>query len=516
MVFSDLTLPTPHPTVVHMLEASATADPDATAVIYRGTEIDYRQLWGRVLRTTDVLGNRSGERVAVVMGNSLETVVTYFAVLKSGAQLVVLNPSYTATELRTIIRDAAPALVLHDNTARVAVNEAVDGGAAPMLLPAGQLQVGGAEDTVRKEHIDLDPDSLALLQYTGGTSGVPKGVNLTHRSLATNVAQREALLPTEVGRERVLCVMPVFHSYALCMGIFLAFNSRGTLVLHERYRPTDVFAAVREQQITVFPGNPTIFTGMLGHPEFDPLDWATVDTCYSGSAPLPAEVLSRWEAAVGAPIYEGYGQTEAGSILTFNPSGGNRKVGSVGVPVAATEVQVVDLNTGVVPVPAHELGEVRARGPQVMQGYRQRPDETSAALRDGWLYTGDIGYLDEDGYLFIRDRKKELCIVAGYNVYPREVEELLFNHPAVLDAAVVGIPDSYRGEVLHAFVTPRRDDADLAEALPAYCAAHLARYKVPTAFHLMPVLPKTPVNKTDKIALKASLMNTPAGEVSNV
>lgn len=506
---SDLPLPRVHQSVVHMLAASAEAAPDAIAVLYKGTATSYGQLWGRVLGTAHALGDRRGERVAVAMGNSLETLVVYFAVLKSGAQLVMLNPAYTATELRAIIDDAAPSRVIYDATARLAVSEAVGHAAAPVTASVADVFVEHPDDVGDDSRVDISSDALALLQYTGGTSGLPKGVNLTHGSLAVNVAQREALLPTDVGSERVLCVMPVFHSYALCMGIFLAFNARGTLVLHERYRPTEVFAAVRDERITIFPGSPTLFVGLLGHAEFEPADWETVHTCYSGSAPLPAEILTRWEKAVGAPIYEGYGQTEAGSILTFNPRGGDRKLGSVGVPVAATEVQIVDLDTGTASVPALELGEVRARGPQVMQGYRERPDETAIALRDGWLYTGDIGFLDDDGYLFIRDRKKEMSIVSGYNVYPREVEEVLFKHEAVLDAAVVGVPDPYRGEVLHAFVVSGGPDPGLSEELLAHCSRQLARYKVPTEFHVVAALPKTSVNKTDRLALKSSLADAP-------
>jgi long-chain acyl-CoA synthetase len=333
-----------------------------------------------------------------------------------------------------------------------------------------------------------NPQDLALLQYTGGTTGKSKGVNLTHRAIATNVAQREALLPTKMDAERVLCAMPLFHSYGMAMGLFLAANCRGTLVIMERYRPDDLLRIVQEERITLFPGSPTIFTGLLGHADFPRTDWSTVHTCYSGSAALPEETLRRWEQAVGAPVYEGYGQTEAGPVLTFNAVGKTRKPGSVGIPVPDTDIRIVE-------------GEVVARGPQIMQGYRNRPQETAEALRDGWLHTGDMGELDADGYLYIRGRKKDMVIVGGYNVYPREVEEVLITHPAVAEAAVVGGPDAYRGECLHAYVALTK--AATTDDLLAYCGERLAKYKVPATLEVLEALPKTSVGKLDKLPLKA-------------
>jgi long-chain acyl-CoA synthetase len=379
-------------------------------------------------------------------------------VLASGAQLVPLNPLYTKREIDEIVADAQPASVLTQT----------------------ELKSGKALSFP-------SPDSLALLQYTGGTTGKAKGVNLTHRAIATNVAQREALLPTRMDGERILCVMPLFHSYAMAMGLFLAANCRGTLVILERYKPELVLETIEKEGITIFPGSPTIFTGLMAHPRFAQTDWSSVHTCYSGSAALPEETLKRWEQAVGAPVYEGYGQTEAGPVLTFNTLG-RKKVGSVGVPVPDTEIRI-------------HGNEVLARGPQIMRGYRNRPQETAEALKDGWLHTGDIGEIDADGFLYIRDRKKDMVIVGGYNVYPREVEEVLISHPAVAEAAVVGGPDAYKGECLHAYVALRAPVEQ--QALIDYCKKHLAPYKIPTTLEILDTLPKTSVNKTDKLSLKA-------------
>jgi long-chain acyl-CoA synthetase len=443
-----------HPTVVHMLAAAAAARPQGEALVCGDRRVTYGEYFSWVCGLSHQL---KGERIATLLSNSIEACVATFGVMASGAQLVPLNPLYTKREIDEIVADAQPSAVLQEVA----------------------LSKGGHREPP-------NPDSLALLQYTGGTTGKAKGVNLTHRSIAINVAQRETLLATAMG-ERILCVMPLFHSYAMAMGLFLAANCRGTLVILERYHPEEVLRIINEEKITIFPGSPTLFTGLMAHPDFSKTDWSSVHTCFSGSAALPEETLKRWEAAVGAPVYEGYGQTEAGPVLTFNSHFG-KKVGSVGKPVPLTEIRI-------------EEGEVLARGPQVMQGYRNRPQETAEALKDGWLHTGDMGEIDEEGFLYIRGRKKDMVIVGGYNVYPREVEEVLASHPAVAEAAVVGGPDAYRGEVLHAYVALRAPV--IPDSLLGYCKERLAPYKIPATLEILDALPKTSVGKLDKLPLKA-------------
>jgi long-chain acyl-CoA synthetase len=485
-----------------MLAAAAAARPDGEALVCGERRLDYAGYAGAVAAFAselEALGARGG-RVATLVPNSIEACVAAFAALAAGAQHVPLNPLYTAHELGAILEDAAPAVLVAD--ARLAVP-----AGAPNVIRVGP----GARRLDPPGHRTAlplpEPDSLALLQYTGGTTGRAKGVNLTHRAIATNVRQREGLLPTAMDDERILCVMPVFHSYAMAMGLFLAASCRGALVILERYKPEDVLATVGRERISIFPGSPTLFTGLLGHPEFPGTDWSSVHTCYSGSAALPEETLRRWREAVGAPVYEGYGQTEAGPVLTFNPAHGVTKPGSVGIPAADTEIQIVDVATGRNVLPVGGRGEIRARGPQLMQGYRNRPAETADALRDGWLYTGDIGELDADGYLYIRDRKKDMVIVGGYNVYPREVEEVLCSHPAVAEAGVVGAPDAYRGERVLAYVALRPGADASAETLFDHCRERLARYKLPATIEVLDTLPKTTVNKLDKLALKARAAN---------
>ena len=484
-------------TVVHMLAEAAGRHPGAEALVCgerRLSYAEYASCAAALARELESLGAR-GERVATLLGNSIEACVAAFGVMAAGAQHLPLNPLYSPRELELMLRDAAPRVLI--------VDAALEGAVAPLVDSTGIAHVTTVGQGARGLTLTdfPDPESLALLQYTGGTSGRPKGVNLTHRAIATNVRQREALLPTRHG-ERILCMMPVSHSYGMAMGLFLAAHCAGTLVVLAKYVPEDVLAAVEAERITVFPGSPTVFVGLMAHPRFAATGWESVHTCYSGASALAEETLRRWREAVGAPVYEGYGQTEAGPVLSFNPVRGPVKSGSVGVPVPQTEIQIVDVESGTRVLGRGERGEIRARGPQIMQGYRNLPAETAQALRGGWLYTGDIGELDADGYLFIRERKKDMLVVSGYNVYPRELEEVLATHPAVLEAAVVGLRDEYRGELAIAYVALRPGANADEDELSAHCRANLARYKLPARIRIVEALPKTSVAKTDKNALR--------------
>ncbi|MEO8654545.1 MAG: AMP-binding protein [Ramlibacter sp.] len=502
---ATFTLPQAEPTIVQMLAAAARDAPQVEALVFGERRLDYTGYVASVAAFAHELQSlgAAGGRVATLLGNSIEACIAALGTLAAGAQQVPLNPLYTAYELAAILEDAAPlVLVVDANLAAMAERVARHAGVKHVIVVGD-----GARrlDTATAGAAALPPapagDALALLQYTGGTTGRAKGVELTHSAIAINVAQREALLPTRRG-DRILCMMPLSHAYAMAMGLFLALHCAGTLVILPRYQPDEVLAAVTRERIGVFLGSPTIFNGLLAHPDFAAADWHTVHTCYSGSSALAAATLERWRDAVGAPVYEGYGQTEAGPVLTFNPAGGLVKPGTVGVPVPLTEIQIVDAAIGEEVLPTGQGGEIRVRGPQVMRGYRNRPEETAQALRGGWLYTGDIGEFDSDGYLSIRDRKKDMVIVGGYNVYPREVEEVLFAHPDVVDAAVVGRPDAYRGEILVAHVVLRPGSHPDAETLLAHCRQRLARYKLPAQWQFVQQLPKTPANKTDKLALR--------------
>lgn len=509
-------VPVAAPSVVHLLADAALRAPRREALVCDDERIDYERYLAAVAgfaHDLQALG-AAGERVATLIGNSIDGCVAAFAGLAAGAQLAPLNALLTPHELEPILADALPRVfVVHSALAAAAVPVARRLGIAHCIvvgegarrLADGATEAARAHGSGRTALPPLPhPDAPALLQYTGGTTGRAKGVELTHRALAVNVAQREALLPTREG-DRVLCMMPLAHAYGMAMGLLLAVRAASTLVILPRYQPDAVLDIVPRERIGVFLGSPTIFTGLLAQARCAGTDWRSVHTCYSGAAALAAATLERWRSVSGAPVLEGYGMTEAGPVLAFNPAGGPVKPGTVGVPVPGTEIEIVDVETGTRVLERGASGEIRARGPQLMRGYRQRPDETAQALRDGWLYTGDIGLIDEDGWLAIRDRKKDMAIVGGYNVYPREVEEVLFAHPDVADAAVIGVPDAYRGEALCACVVPRAGASGDAAALRSFCAERLSRYKVPAEVRFMAALPKTAANKTDKTALRRSL-----------
>ena len=492
-----------HPTVVHMLAAAAGASGGHTALICGDEQLSYNGYAACVAALAHELqAHGDTGRVALLLRNSLDICIATFAVQSAGAQVVPLNPDYTAYELQPILEDAAPSLVLH---------EAGDAPVLPVLQALGipGIAIGPGARRLTLAFGDArplplpDPAGLSTLQYTGGTTGRAKGVNLGHTAVATNVSQRESLLPTRPERERVLAITPLFHSYASAMGLYLAVFCRGTLVILPRYHPAAVIEAIGRERITLFSGSPTIFAGLLGFEGFAQANVSSLELCFSGSAALSEATLQRWEAATGTTISEGYGQTEAGPVLTYNPRFGLRKPGSVGVAVSDTAVQIVDVETGRTVLPPGEKGEIRARGPQLMEGYRNRPEETQAALRDGWLYTSDIGWLDSDGYLTVCDRKKDMVIVSGFNVYPREVEEALQHHPAVAEAAVVGMPDAYRGEQLRALVVLRPGVPADAGVLTDHLQSLLARYKVPQRIEIVAGLPKTVIGKVDKQRIRA-------------
>ena len=500
-------IPFVHETVVHMLRDAAIRSPDATALESEDERRTYAEnpacAAGRA-RELGALG-ATGGRVALLMANSIDIAVATFAVQSAGAQVVPLNPAYTSHELAPILENAAPTILIHDATIADTIAELAQRIALPHRIAVGPH---ARRFTEWRTHTDLaraillpDSDSLSTLQYTGGTTGRPKGANLTHRCVSINVAQREALLPTEPERERILAITPLFHVYAVAMGLYLAAYCRGALFILPRYRPELVLAAIERDRITLLSGSPTIYTGLMAHERFGATDLTALRLCFSGASALSEETLRRWEAATGCPICEGYGQSEAGPVLTFNPRYGRRKAGSVGIAVPATDIAIVDTATGTRVLGVGEAGEIRARGPQIMRGYRGLAQETNEALRDGWLHTGDIGELDADGYLFIRDRKKDMVIVSGFNVYPREIEEALYANPAVLEAAVVGVADSYRGEALVGFVVPA-GSPPRPEDLRAYLAGRLAHYKVPREIRIVTSLPKTTVGKVDKRQLR--------------
>jgi len=349
--------------------------------------------------------------------------------------------------------------------------------------------------------MDIDPaEDLAVLQYTGGTTGVSKGAMLTHRNLVANVHQCLAWFPDiRMGKESILCTLPFFHSYGMTVDMNFGVLSGSTLVLIPNPRDLHmVLKAITKHRPTLFPGVPAMYIALINNPDVQSgkMDVTSIRACLSGAAPLPVEVQQEFERLTGGKLVEGYGLSESSPVTHANPLDGIRKAGSIGMPVPNTEVRVVDVEDRAKELPLGEIGELAVKGPQVMKGYWNMPEETDNVMdADGWLYTGDIAQADETGFFYIVDRKKDMIIASGYNIYPRDVEEVIFEHPKVEDVAVAGIPDPKRGETVKAYVVLKEGQTATEEEIIEFCRDKLSKYKVPTAVEFRTELPKTMVGK---------------------
>jgi len=506
--------------VVHLLRDAAAESPHLPALFFEGTRLDYGQYAGLVGAVARRIGTcvRPGDRVAIAMRNSLDLAVATFAVHALRAQAVPLNPGYSERELAVMLADAEPCMVLYDQSVTQDLRTL-----CPALPQEAFWCTGDGNGLVEllPEACPLPADlptheDLATLQYTGGTTGRPKGVNIPHRQIAYNIAQREAWLPTRRGAEVVLCTMPLFHVSAVSMSLYLCLHARGELVIHRRFNVTAALQAIAQHRVTLMSAAPTIFYDILKQP-LDRASLASLRACFSGAAPLPRETLERFEQATGCAIFEGYGMSEAGPCLTFNPMHRERKAGSVGLPVPGCELQVVDVDDGRTPLAPGQAGEIRVRGPQVMAGYRNLPEQTAQALRDGWLHTGDVAVIDADGYVHMQGRKHDTINVAGFKVYPIEIEQVLLSRREVGEAAVFGANDERMGQVVHAWVTPAPGRRIDVQRLLDHCATQLAAYKVPRRIGVVDRLPRTSVGKLARNTLApvdvpapASTADTPA------
>jgi len=353
--------------------------------------------------------------------------------------------------------------------------------------------------------IGIDPEvDLAALQYTGGTTGLPKGVMLTHRNLLANAMQCALWAKefSERGNDVYLDVIPFFHSYGQTVGMNNAIFNAATMVLIPQFEINMLLQAIKTYKPNFFPGVPTLYVAILSHPEALNFGVDKLRLCNSGSAPIPVEVIKQFSRISGGIFCEGYGLSEASPVTHSNPIMGMKKVGSIGVPFPDTEAKIVDAETGKQELGPNEPGELIIRGPQVMSGYWEKPEETAATLKDGWLYTGDIGTMDEDGYFYIVDRKKDMIIAGGFNIYPREVDEVLYEHPKVQEAVTVGIPDEYRGETVKVYIVLKEGMECTEEEIITYCRERLAAYKAPRMVEFRAELPKTMVGKILRRSLR--------------
>lgn len=508
--------------------------PDRTALVYFGTRISYGRLAGlcdRFAGWLRGLGVRPGDRVGIMLPNCPQIVVAIIGSQRAGAIPSLFNPLYVPREIEHQARDSGVRLFLTlDLLAARAGPALVAAGVHQLALtrvqeyfpfPLKQLfplklrregtrvELPAAppavwwQDGMGRSYPPLEPPpvdprrDVAVLFYTGGTTGVSKGVACSHYNILANVMQVREFVrrPDDPERAEVtINVMPIFHAYGFINCVSYGLSWGHTAVLLPRFDPKQVLQVIQKYRPTAFPGVPTLYIGLLRQPDLAKYDLKSIDYCLSAAAPMPGELMTAFEQATGGKILEGYGLTEASAATHLHPIAGARKPGTVGIPLPGVDCRIVDLVTGADLGPGRE-GEVVLRGPNVALGYWNRPDETAETFRDGWLYTGDIGVMDEDGYLTIVDRKKDMVIAGGYNIYPREIDEVLYQHPKVQEACAVGVPDAYRGETIKAFVVLKPGETATADEIVAWCRQHLAAYKAPRLVEFVPDLPKSAIGK---------------------
>ncbi|MFC3041853.1 long-chain fatty acid--CoA ligase [Virgibacillus xinjiangensis] len=489
--------------------------PNHTAVTFHDKSYTYKQLnqlIQNVAASLKNIGVDRGDRVALMLPNCPQYPIGYYAALLCGATIVQVNPMYKSSELLHVLNDSGAEVLIALDRLLPAVEEVIDRTEVEALIP-----VSFESDCKFNEYMEdrglpvpnvmINPqEDIAVLQYTGGTTGRSKGAMLTHYNLVANTLQSYATskVRTRLGKERVLTISPLFHVYGMTSCMNLTFYMGGNLILVPKFDVEQTVKVIEKTKPTIFPGVPTMFIALLNHYKDQPFDLTSLRTCTSGSAPLPVEVLNKFNKTSGTNVAEGFGLSEASPVTHRNPIAGLQKSGSIGIPIPNTDAKIVDSATGDEELEIGEVGELVIKGPQIMKGYWNMPDETENVLRDGWLYTGDLAKMDRDGFFYIVGRKKEMIIASGYNVYPVEVEDVIYTHPNVLEAAVIGVPDKYRGETIKAVVVPK-DAKELDEdELIAFCRQRLAAYKVPQSVEMVSELPKTTVGKI----LKRSLVET--------
>lgn len=522
----------PRRSLIDILRIAAADVPDKPATAFLGAQLTYGEILHRSDRLATYLaqtGIGKGDRVGIMLPNCPQYLIAVFSILRIGAIVVNVNPLYTPREVAVVAQDSAMRLLIVLDVlapAALAIREQTDierviiTSAAEYSIAAAECpSIDGTErladvlasvTEVKLPRVTIDAENdVAVLQYTGGTTGTPKGAMLTHYNLFANVIQTTTLITSGLhrGEERFLLVIPFFHIYGFTVGLLSGAWLGAQQILIPKYDVEALLKAIRDYRPTYFPGVPTIYISLLNHPHARDYGIDKIRAFNSGSAPLPLEVLDQFEAMTGGTLCEGYGLSEASPVTHTSPTLSIRKPGSIGIPLPDTDIKIVDLEEGVRELAIGEEGELCINGPQVMKGYWNNEAETASTLRthaDGslWLHTGDVARLDDDGFAYIVQRKKDMVIVGGFNVYPSEVEGVLFTHPAVMEAAVIGVPDSYRGEVVKAFIVFKPGTECDIESLRAHCAANLAEFKRPVQIEIRETLPKSAVGKVLRRVLR--------------
>lgn len=534
----------PEITLPEVLRNSAEKHLKKTAIIYLGKRMSYKTLHEHTDRFSSALrkkGIERGDRVAILLPNIPQFVIAFYGALRAGATVVPCNPLYKEKELEfQLIDSEAEIIVVSNNIVRgqelfesigkvrsrtrlkEVITTSVTDFASPLkkiLAPLAGVKKREYPDTedmmqllerTKPERFSekIDPRiDLAILQYTGGTTGISKGAMLTHRNLVANALMVANWLPMREADEVNIAAIPFFHIYGLTVAMNAPILRGNTIVLFPRFAPEEILKAIQKEKATVFCGVPTMYVAMCNHKNVKRYSLDTIRGCISGAAPLPKAVKETFDRLTSANLAEGYGLTEASPVTHCNPLDDRGKVrsGSIGLPFPDTDARIVALNDPSNELAVGEVGELAVKGPQVMMGYWKREDETKLVLRDGWLLTGDMAKMDSDGYFYIVDRKKELIDISGLKVWPREVEEVIFTHQAVEEAAVIGAPDHYRGEVVKAYVVLKKGLSATAEDIITHCKNRMASFKVPKIVEFRDELPHSLIGKVLKRELKEEI-----------
>lgn len=530
--FVPQSLHIPEATIPGLFAQTVKNFPEAPATVYFGGRMRYRRLGelaARFAAALAALGVKKGSRVAIILPNLPQYPIVHYAVLQLGAIAVPTNPLYVERELEYQLRDSGAEVAialdllfprLEAVRPHTALREVIYTGIGEylpllkrLLYPLKAKREGRwvnippqahtllFSETIKKKfpappRVDVRPDDVAILLYTGGTTGISKGAVLTHRNLVANLVQVKSWFPDiRPGKEVTLAALPFFHSYGMTSCLHMSMYIGGANVLIPRFEVNMVLRALAQHKVSLFPGVPTMYVAVNNHPQIKRYNLKSVRACMSGGAALPLQVAKKFEEVTGgARLVEGYGLSETSPVTHCNPITGERREGSIGLPLPGTEAIILDPDTHE-PLPPHQVGELAVRGPQVMQGYWNMEEETRLAMNEGWFLTGDLAKMDEDGYFYIVDRKKDMIIAGGFNIYPREIEEVLYNNPKVKEAAVIGAQDPYRGETVKAFIVLQEGHQATEEEIIAYCQQYLAKYKTPKLVEFREQLPKSMIGK---------------------
>jgi len=534
----------PESTLGNVLAQTASKYPAHTALLFFGRKITYAELDGLVNRFANALtglGVKKGDRIALMLPNIPQMVIAYYGTLRLGAIAVATNPLYLEHELEVQLKDSGAEILVAVDMFYPVISRALPKTSVKKLILCGikdylpfplnllyPIKAKIEKQWVNVKRVQpiydflsllskapatpistvITPDDTAILQYTGGTTGTPKGAILTHRNLVANaVHNRVWLKGGKEGEERILAVIPFFHVYGMTTAMNLGMLLGAELILLPKFHTKEVLEFINKYRPTIFPGIQAMYLAIGNFPNIHKYDLTSIKAAISGAGPLMREVQERFEQLTKARIVEGYGLSEASPVTHCNPVFGRRKLGSIGLPFPDMDAMIVDIETGEKEMPVGDTGELVVKGPQVMKGYWNKPDESAYALRGGWLHTGDIAKMDEEGYFFIVDRIKDMIKTVGENVYPREVEEVLFTHPKVKDVVVVGLPDGFKGEKIKAYIILKEGVTAESTEIIQYCREQLSKFKVPKEIEFRDQLPKTLVGKVLRRVLRDEEMN---------